>query len=71
MPIAPKNPFKKSTCSKCGWSLITEQRTDAFQGIPKSCIKCGNEKLILSDAGALEVLVDRPLAFLGQILRHH
>lgn len=40
MPVAPKFPFRKVTCSSCGWSHISVQRSDVI------CRQCGETYLI-------------------------
>jgi hypothetical protein len=60
MPVAPLNPYWKSTCAVCGWSALTKQRSDVLR-VPHKCKKCGNEKLQLSNANFFEVAIQKPI----------
>jgi ribosomal protein L37E len=65
MPIPPKPT--KSTCSLCGWSVVTNHRSDAiFQ--PSTCQRCGSDKLVHEQAGALEGILASSVSSIKQVL---
>lgn len=62
MPVAPKFPFHKVTCTSCGWSHISVQRSDVILA-PDVCGQCGGEKLKHSKPGIVESMRAQPVAF--------
>ena len=63
MPIAPKIPFHKVTCTACGWSHVSVQRSDVILA-PRVCGKCGGAKLTHSTPNLLEAMATDPMALL-------
>jgi hypothetical protein len=47
----------KTTCLDCGWSCTTNQKTDVLV-LPKTCKKCGGERLKLERVGVMNILQD-------------
>jgi hypothetical protein len=71
MPIAPKFPFHKVTCTSCGWSHISVQRSDVIFG-PSVCGKCGCADLTHSEPSLVEATLALPMesaryALLGKL----
>lgn len=68
MPVAPKFPFRKVTCTACGWSHISVQRSDVIF-VPGVCGQCGNEQLEHSKPGVMESMRAQPKAFAQFVLK--
>jgi ribosomal protein S27E len=67
MPIAPRDPFFKFTCHKCGWSDVTYQASDVIHR-PQVCPTCGERQFVFSKASALESIMALPKKFISKIL---
>lgn len=67
MPVAPKFPFHKVTCTNCDWSHISEQRSDVLMA-PRICGKCGGTKLDHSVPTAIEVLSNKHQEFFKHLI---
>ncbi len=63
MPIAPKIPFHKVTCTACGWSHVNVQRSDVILAIGV-CKKCGGTKLTHSTPNLLEAVAAASMTLL-------